>query len=122
MSFALTKAQILDVSKTVTRRTGWRNLKAGDELIAVEKCMGLRKGEHQTVLGRLEVLSVSREPLRSIDHADCAREGFPDMAPDEFVEMFCRSMRCQPSDTVTRIEFCPWPKPHEPGEQGGEES
>jgi hypothetical protein len=52
MSFSLTERQLLDGSKSVTRRLGWRMLKAGDELLAVRKCMGIRKGEHQQVLAR----------------------------------------------------------------------
>ena len=44
MSFALTEAQLLDGTKTVTRRLGWTMLKPGDHFRAVRKAMGLRKG------------------------------------------------------------------------------
>lgn len=105
ISFALTTRQFLDGSKTVTRRLGWDLLKPGDRLRAVEKAMGLRKGEHPVVLGEIEIVSVRREPLRAISIDDCAREGFPDLNPYTFVGMFCEHMGC-PADTfVNRIEF-----------------
>lgn len=44
MSFALTEQQLMDGTKTVTRRVGWANLKPGDRLTAVRKAMGLKKG------------------------------------------------------------------------------
>ena len=47
MSFALTTKQIEDETKDVTRRNGWWFLKPGDQIWAVEKCMGLKKGEGQ---------------------------------------------------------------------------
>ena len=105
ISFSLTKPQFLNGTKTVTRRLGWKSLKAGEHLLAVEKAMGLRKGEKQVVLGEIRVVDARQEPLNVIPLYDCAREGFPEMTPAEFVEMFCRHMRCKPTDLVTRIEF-----------------
>lgn len=105
MSFALTERQLLDGSKTVTRRLGWKNLESGDELLAVNKCMGLKKGEKARVLARLIVTSVQREPLFWIQRSDVEREGFPDMSAAEFVEFFCTSMKCKEDTEVTRIEF-----------------
>ncbi len=105
MSFALTTTQLLDGSKTVTRRLGWTGLKPGDTVRAVEKAMGLRKGEKLHVFGLIRALSVRREPLEAIDEADVVREGFPGMTPEEFVSMFTRAMGCGPSTEVTRIEF-----------------
>ncbi len=105
MSFAMTKPQFLDGSKTVTRRMGWTSLRAGDELIAVEKCMGLKKGEQQVVMGRIQVTDCRRENLDTIDGDECIREGFPDMHCSEFVDMFCRANHCKAHDVVTRIEF-----------------
>ena len=105
MSFALTTRQFLDGSKTVTRRLGWLTLKPGERIRAVEKAMGLKKGEHPRVLGVIEVVSVRRERLDAIEDADCAREGFPGMTAEGFVEMFCRHMGCLPDALVTRIEF-----------------
>ncbi len=105
MSFALTTAQFLDGSKTVTRRMGWQFLKAGDRVRAVKKAMGLKRGEHPEVLGVAEVVSVRREPLWDITADDVTREGFPGVDPTGFVQMFCEHMGCAPKDEVTRIEF-----------------
>lgn len=105
ISFAMTIGQYLDGSKTVTRRLGWGGLKAGDRLMAVEKCMGIASGEHQVELGEIEVVDVGRETLSAITAADVVAEGFPEMTRGEFVDMFCHAMRCRPWDTVTVIEF-----------------
>ena len=105
ISFSLTERQFCDGSKTVTRRVGWSTLKPGEHLMAVRKAMGLKKGEHQHVLGEIEVVSVRREMLSCISWEDCAREGFPELSPAEFVAMFCREMSCRLDRIVTRIEF-----------------
>jgi hypothetical protein len=105
ISFMLTEPQFLDGSKTVTRRVGWRTLKAGAQLKAVRKSQGLKKGEKAHPLGVIEVIDVRRERLDAITADDCAREGFPEMSPAEFVAMFCREMSCKPETIVGRIEF-----------------
>lgn len=105
MSFALTEQQLLDGSKTVTRRLGWAALRVGDELIAVRKCMGIKRGEKQHVLAKIRIVSVRRESLSLIDRRDVAREGFPGMSPAHFVVMFCKAMKCTADEQVTRIEF-----------------
>jgi len=117
MSFALTTQQILAETKTVTRRLGWLNLKAGQQLRPVRKCMGLRPGERIDVLrDPLTVISVRREPLRLMlddleyGFLECALEGFgghPDYRwPSGFVDMFCATHRgCTPETIITRIEF-----------------
>jgi len=105
MSFALTEEQLLDGSKTVTRRLGWRSLKPGEEIQAVRKCMGLRKGEKQVLLCRIRVVSVRREPLFSMLAGDCAAEGLPNMTPSAFVTFFCGANGCRPETEITRIEF-----------------
>lgn len=105
ISFALTTAQFLDGSKTVTRRLGWSNLKPGDRLMACARCMGLRKGEKPLRLGPIEVISKHREELRSITPADVIREGFPELTPEGFVAMFCQHMGCEPETLVNRIEY-----------------
>lgn len=105
ISFSHTEQQFLDGSKTVTRRLGWSSLEAGVRLRAVRKAMGLKKGEKPHVLGDIEVVSVRRERLDAITTNDCVLEGFPQMTPREFVDFFCRSMRCEPETLVTRIEF-----------------
>lgn len=101
MSFKLTTDQILDRSKTVTRRLGWERLKPGALLLAVDR---VRSPDWKR-LGLIRVVSVRTEPLAAITAEDCAREGFPEMSPAEFVAMFCESMGCTPETTVRRIEF-----------------
>jgi len=34
-----------------------------------------------------------------------AKEGFPDMTGEQFVDFFCKHMKCDPLQEVTRIEF-----------------
>lgn len=105
MSFALTTQQFLDDTKDITRRLGWTKLKAGDLVMACEKCMGLGLGGKIVHLGVIRIISVRREPLSAITKEDCAREGFPNLSPKEFVAMFCKHMKCKPETIVTRIEF-----------------
>ena len=105
ISFMLTTDQIRNRTKTVTRRLGWASLAPGRELTAVEKAMGLKAGERIVKLARLQVTAVRWEPLNQITQEDCAREGFPEMTPAEFVAFFCRSAKCQPDRLVNRIEF-----------------
>lgn len=109
MSFALTERQLLDGSKTVTRRTGWKNLKPGDRLLAVRKAMGLKYGEKVQPLCEIEVVSVRREQLGDMEDDDCAREGFPHMRAAQFIDMFTSKVASARIGTydleVTRIEF-----------------
>jgi len=111
ISFLLTTSQVLNQSKTVTRRLGWTNLQPGTQLQACRKCMGLRKGEQVEKLTVITVTDVRREPLRrliddpSYGRAEATAEGFPDLDGPGFVAMFCQHMRVSPDDEVTRIEF-----------------
>lgn len=112
ISFSMTTPQFLDGSKDVTRRMGWENLKAGDVLRAVEKCMGLKKGEKMKPLDMIRVVTMRREILdemtRDPDYGltECKREGFPAMVPSEFIEFFCRGHTgAFPKREITRIEF-----------------
>lgn len=117
MSFMLTTLQMRKRIKRVTRRMGsWKKLRPGDLLCAVEKGMGLKRGEKIRRICTIRVVSVREEPLRAmIDDPDyglseCVQEGFEDHPslkfPDQFVEFFCRSHRgCTPGSLVTRIEF-----------------
>uniref|UniRef100_UPI000AE7764A hypothetical protein n=1 Tax=Verrucomicrobium spinosum TaxID=2736 RepID=UPI000AE7764A len=93
MSFALTTPQFRARTKDVTRRLGWLTLKAGDIVMAIEKGMGLKKGEKHVQLGRIQIVSVIREPLDKLRTRpnETAREGFPDMTPDEFIAFFCKT-------------------------------
>jgi hypothetical protein len=107
MSFSLTTDQVRAQTKDVTRRLGWKNLKPGDCFRMVVKAMGLKKGEKVEEIGYARVVSNDREPLDAIQErpADPTREGFPLMTPTGFVAMFCRSMGCDSSTEVHRIEF-----------------
>ena len=105
MSFMLTKEQVYNQTKTVTRRLGWHFLKSGDEIWACEKCQGLTKGEKITKISPLKIISTSLIHLWNIVKIDCKKEGFPDLSPNQFVEMFCKEMKCNPDTLVNRIEF-----------------
>ena len=106
MSFALTTAQVLDRTKTVTRRYGWGNLKPGDVLWAVEKCMGLKKGEKVNRLALIEIVSVRTEPLKEITKEDCIKEGFPHFEPADFILLIMKTYpKKMASDPINRIEF-----------------
>jgi hypothetical protein len=105
MSFAITTDQMRRRSKTVTRRMGWWFLKPGDIVNAVEKARGLKKGKRVRRICRIRIMSTRPEILSRITQGDCAREGFPEMTPSEFVEMFCCANRCRPDNQVNRIEF-----------------
>src|SRR5688500_13795271 len=70
MSFSLTTRQMRARAKTVTRRVGWLKLRPGAELLAVEKAMGLKKGEKVVPIGRIRVLDVRRERLDELVRDD----------------------------------------------------
>jgi len=106
MSFALTKEQILNQTKTVTRRLGWKNLQPGDLIQPVEKCMGLKKGEKQVLLGKpIQVVSISVQRLYQISFEDVKHEGFPSLSQEGFIDMFCKANKCDRKTRVHRIEF-----------------
>ncbi len=105
MAFSMTTPQFLDRSKTVTRRQAWLTLEAGDRLMAIEKGMGLKKGERQVLLGSIEILSVRREPINRITPKDVAMEGFPGWTCREFINFYCNGNRCLEDDLCTRIHF-----------------
>jgi len=88
-----------------TRRFGWWFLRPGDRLVAVEKAMGLRKGETVRRIGLIEVVSTRGEPLGNITAEDCRKEGFPELSPTDFVAMLARKYGCSGADLVNRIEF-----------------
>jgi len=91
----------------------------GEHFTAVEKVQGLRKGEKIVVLGQCICVSNEKERLNEIinrPHRDAKpfgvslrseteREGFPDMTAKQFVDFFCKEMKCHPVDYVNRIEF-----------------
>lgn len=111
MSFSMTTAQVRSRTKDVTRRAGWRTLSPGTLLLAVEKCMGLKKGERVVPLGVIRVKSVRQERLDELVAAgrdeygaeEMRREGFPGMDPQDFLLRFPADI--DPDALVTRIEF-----------------
>jgi hypothetical protein len=111
MSFSITTQQARDKSKTVTRRLGWWFLKSGDCVRQVEKSQGLRKGEKVKWIHLIRISDARPEPLRRMiddptyGKAECILEGFPDMSPEAFVEMFCRHNGCEPDESINRIKF-----------------
>lgn len=105
MSFALTTEQIINETKRVTRRNAWWNLKAGEQLWAVEKGMGLKKGEKVNRLKKITVVSTRKEHLHQITGEDCALEGFPDMKPYDFIEFYLLHNGGSYNQYVNRIEF-----------------
>ena len=105
MSFSMTTRQMKDRTKTVTRRFGWLFLKPGDKVMACIKCMGLKKGEKIERLYPIEILNCRGEALYQITKADCIKEGFPDMSPNDYVWMMKKKFKCDRDKIVNRIEF-----------------
>lgn len=105
MSFAMTTDQMRDGTKSVTRRFGWYFLKPGQIVWAVEKAMGLKKGEKIKRICAIKIISTRSEPLCAIDQADVIREGFSDWSPRQFVNMLVQHYKVDPLETVNRIEF-----------------
>lgn len=106
ISFALTTRQILERSKTVTRRMGWKTLARGTLLQPVVKGQGLKKGEHAEKLGGpIRVVRVDRVVLGDISLSDVHREGFPELTKPQFIRFFRQANGCRRGAIVTRIEF-----------------
>ncbi len=109
MSFSLATAQVRHRTKTVTRRKGWRDLTPGTLINACVKCMGLRSGQKVERICQIRVTAVRREPLRAIlaerRPASTACEGFSDLTPQQFIDLFCQHMGGDPEQEITRIEF-----------------
>lgn len=107
----LTTAQFRARTKDVTRRNGWRHLKRGDIVEAVEKGQGLKKGEKVVRLGRIRIKSNRVEALhrmtRQPDYGrrECIREGFPELTQEQFVAMYCKHNDCKPNKLIQRIAF-----------------
>jgi hypothetical protein len=105
MSFSMTTAQMRAETKDVTRRFGWWFLKPGDHVMAVEKAMGLKKGEKAIQLYEIDIISTRGEPLNAITQEDVIREGFPEWTPGQFIQKLVDHYRIDPSKLVNRIEF-----------------
>jgi len=107
MAFQFTTEQIRARSKTVTRRPGWEFLKPGELVQAVDKAMGLRKGERMEKLAVIRIVKTRREPVAAIMEYpdDAALEGYPKLSAREFAARFCALTGSSLSTMVTRIEF-----------------
>lgn len=105
MSFALTTEQVRKQEKDVTRRLGWDFLVGGELLWAVEKAMGLRKGEKIERICLIQVVSAWPEPLEAVTQEEVVREGFPLWTPAQFIKFFCTHNNITPETIVNRIEF-----------------
>jgi len=111
MSFMLTTEQYGARTKDVTRRIGWAFLKPGDVVMGVVKSQGLKKGEKVEKLHPFHVRANNPERLDSLlrypnqARGELRREGFPLMTPGDFITMFCRHNRCEPSRIINRITF-----------------
>lgn len=105
MSFSKTTEQVRNKLKTVTRRYGWWFLKPGDLLCAVEKGMGLKKGEKVKRICVIEIVDTREESLDRITEDECRKEGFPNMKPDELSSLIRSLCPHWYDDIVNRIEF-----------------
>jgi len=107
MSFMFTTNQIRNRIKFVTRRLGWWTLKkeGGEQLCAVEKGQGLKKGEKIQRIDIIKTVKTNLEPLNIITPEEVILEGFPEKSPEWFIDMFCKANKCFPETIVNRIEF-----------------
>lgn len=125
MSVAYTEQPVRDRIKDVTRRLGWWKdkhgrplVKPGDRLTLCRKVMGRKPGEPLVRIVDIEVVSARREPLSRLTEetfdglpteyalSEVAREGFPGMRPEDFVEQFfIKAQRIYPDREVTRVEW-----------------
>lgn len=123
MSFFLTTLPMLYRIKGCTRRLGWWDTQEHDLIMAVEKCQGLKKGQKIKRLYPIRVLKVDTQPLSKITAEDVRLEGFPNMTPDEFIDMFINAHKGKgvhawsPVKVIYFTEY-PWTKskPIPPGE------
>jgi hypothetical protein len=111
MSFALTVEPMKRHEKGCTRRYGWDDIKVGELIQAVERCQGLKKGEHVKKLDIIRVTAERWEPLTQMvefpeyGKAEVILEGFPTMSPSEFVLMVAKHNKKEPYQMVHRIQF-----------------
>jgi len=103
MAFSKTLEQMRSKTKTVTRRWGWNTLQPGTYVRAVEKGMGLKKGEKVVPIGVIRVVSVEQVPIDWLPPEELAAEGFPGLRPVEFKILLGKPPEGR--ETITRIEF-----------------
>jgi len=104
MSFYHTTTAVRNRTKTHTLRLGWKHLKPGQQIEAVVKARGVPIAQIEK-MADIQIVSVTRRPLESITQQEVIDEGFPDWTPTQFVEWYCRKMKCQPSIVLGFIRF-----------------
>ena len=106
MSFAKTTHQMRNRKKTVTRRYGWWFLKRGDRVQAVEKAMGLKKGQKVKKICVIEITNTYRDNLQCLTQQECILEGFPSETPAWLRELlYSMCPKHEWPNTPNRIEF-----------------
>lgn len=90
MSFSLTTRQMDESTpghelKTHSRRDG-ENYHVGELRMAVDRMMGLRKGEHPRRIRPIRFVSVEREPLMDIVRRPVRETGIPEVTLEGFPE------------------------------------
>ncbi len=102
VSFIMTKGAVRRREKTVTRRLRAERVTPGGLFVPVAQAQGLKRGEkHVSLWPQCRWVSKRAENLEDLLDPDkysyveakreMVREGFPDMEPAEFVEMFRRA-------------------------------
>lgn len=109
MSFSATIDQMRAGTKTVTRRhpDTWAKLQPGARILAVEKAMGLAKGERQVPIGVIEIISNRVERAIDLTQEDVEREGFPGMTPSDWLTEVWWGLHgpVEPTTKMRRLEF-----------------
>lgn len=113
MSFNLTVEPSRQFLKTVTRRddSTWNQLEPLDVLQQVEKAQGLKRGEKVKKIHKIIIYDIRTEPLNLLvndpeyGRREMILEGFPNLQPSEFVDMYCKANKCNPDKKVKRIAF-----------------
>ena len=112
MSCFLTIDQVRRRQKTVTRRhvDSWLKLRSGDLLPLIEKGQGLKRGEKQVLITKVEVVSVCVESLLDgLSPAEVEREGFGAVHPAEFAAFWAAAHGHKPLLRSEGVETSPSP-------------
>lgn len=114
MSVSMTIGAVRAGVKTETRRheDTWANLNPGDDLLLIEKGMGLPAGAKQVVICEVEVTEVDVRPLWPITWPELNREGLADRAQQEG-----DPWRCPRCGSWKWIAAGRWPNDHDPKRQ-----
>lgn len=105
ISFFETQDQVRNRTKTETRRDAWWQLEAGTYLQGVNKCQGLKPGEHPEKLAIIRVEAAYNERLCDITQESVIAEGFPDWTPEQFVTFYCQKFNVPRHKTLRVIRF-----------------